>query len=560
MTHASRSIGFGRAAIVVATGLGIAAIVVGIVDGDPPPTSSSTQEVNKAADRESGGSPSQAKLGATEVRVRPPAEFVEKGITWLVKAQHPDGGWGAGSHADQQVRDPHAVMVDPATTAFVASALLRNGNTPVEGQYKDNVRRATEFLCASVEEYTKSGPKITDLTGTQIQAKLGPLVDTAMTAQYLARVLPSVPKSDPLRKRIDGALEKCIAKLHDSQQKDGSWNGGGGWASVLQSSLGCSALEYAHAAGKPVDRDRLAKAQKYQLGNFDARSGQVKTEAAAGVALYSYNSSLRGNAAKSRAADDFIVAAKKAGKLAADEPVSVENLKKAGVQPQQAEELFAANANVSSQVATLNGGNSYTGGTIASSGTLTISGVAGAGAGAPVGGPVAAGRPATITASAGEVAAATPPGGSFSKVGAGTLVVTSPTSVYAGTDRAASKVEVFSRGGSRVAAPGLVTDDETLLKGFGNNGGEEFLSYMLASESMVIMGEKDWASWYDKMSGRLSKVQSPDGSWTGHHCITSPVFCTAAVVQTMTADRDAPLLAKLAKEAAALAKVEEPKK
>ena len=70
------------------------------------------------------------------------------------------------------------------------------------------------------------------------------------------------------------------------------------------------------------------------------------------------------------------------------------------------------------------------------------------------------------------------------------------------------------------------------------------------------MGEKDWAPWYDRMSGRLSKVQNPDGSWSGHHCITSPVFCTAAVVQTMTADHDAEMLAKLAKDAAAIAKVD----
>src|SRR5438093_8417635 len=32
--------------------------------------------------------------------------FVEKGIDWIVSAQHPNGGWGAGSHAHQDVRDP----------------------------------------------------------------------------------------------------------------------------------------------------------------------------------------------------------------------------------------------------------------------------------------------------------------------------------------------------------------------------------------------------------------------------------------------------------------------
>ena len=55
----------------------------------------------------------------------------------------------------------------------------------------------------------------------------------------------------------------------------------------------------------------------------------------------------------------------------------------------------------------------------------------------------------------------------------------------------------------------------------------------------MIAGGKEWDSWKSKMSARLSKIQGQDGSWTGHHCITSPVFCTAAVLQTLTADRDA---------------------
>src|SRR5262245_41049262 len=55
--------------------------------------------------------------------------FVEKGIDWIVSAQHPDGGWGAGSHAHQDVRDPKAVTTDPATTAFTALALIRAGHT-----------------------------------------------------------------------------------------------------------------------------------------------------------------------------------------------------------------------------------------------------------------------------------------------------------------------------------------------------------------------------------------------------------------------------------------------
>ncbi len=84
--------------------------------------------------------------------------------------------------------------------------------------------------------------------------------------------------------------------------------------------------------------------------------------------------------------------------------------------------------------------------------------------------------------------------------------------------------------------------DDVILKGFGNNGGEEFLSFMMTSESMVESGDDAWNNWHSKMDKMLGKVQNGDGSWSGHHCITSPVFCTTAVIMTLTADRDQDIL------------------
>jgi hypothetical protein len=80
--------------------------------------------------------------------------------------------------------------------------------------------------------------------------------------------------------------------------------------------------------------------------------------------------------------------------------------------------------------------------------------------------------------------------------------------------------------------------DDGILSGFGNNGGEEFLSYMMTSESMVSTSATDWDQWHAKVTNLLSSIQNQNGSWSGHHCITSPVFCTAAVVLALTADRD----------------------
>jgi len=114
----------------------------------------------------------------------------------------------------------------------------------------------------------------------------------------------------------------------------------------------------------------------------------------------------------------------------------------------------------------------------------------------------------------------------------------------------AAPARKLARAFQQDAAQNARLADEALLAGFGNNGGEEYLSYLLTSESLVITGGPDWDRWNGKMHERLEKIQSPDGSWSGHHCITSPVFCTAAVVQCLTTDRDAPVLVKIASAAA----------
>ena len=81
-------------------------------------------------------------------------------------------------------------------------------------------------------------------------------------------------------------------------------------------------------------------------------------------------------------------------------------------------------------------------------------------------------------------------------------------------------------------------DDDRIWTGFGNNGGEEFLSYMMTSESLVIAGGDAWDRWHGRLVNLFGSFQNGNGSWSGHHCITSPVFCTAAVILALTADRD----------------------
>ncbi len=384
-----------------------------------------------------GTSAAPSSVEMHEDGVKPIPGYVRTGLDWLAAAQFQNGGWGAGSHSAQNVRDPHAVQVDPATTAFAAMALMRSGSTVYSGSYQKNIRLALGNLLEIVEASSQNSGQITSISGTQPQAKLGHNIDVSMTAQFFARVLPTLKRTDRLKARVEKGLDKCLRKLEMAQQADGSWNEAG-WAPVLQSAVANGALEMAASAGREVNQEALDRSRRYQKNNVDSESGDVKTDAAAGVSLYSIASSQRASAPAARDAMERIKEAKKRGELEEDADVTVDNLRKAGFGERRAEELF----------------DSY----------------------------------------------------------------------------------------RQNEATKKLLSDERVLSGFGNNGGEEFLSYMMASESLVVTGDNEWDKWHTRMNKLFERVQNQDGSWSGHHCITSPVFCTAAVILTMTADRDADFL------------------
>ncbi|HKO82644.1 MAG TPA: hypothetical protein VJU78_19695 [Chitinophagaceae bacterium] len=79
---------------------------------------------------------------------------------------------------------------------------------------------------------------------------------------------------------------------------------------------------------------------------------------------------------------------------------------------------------------------------------------------------------------------------------------------------------------------------EDVMLGFGNNGGEEFMSFLMTGESMLMQGGDEWKKWYDMISVKLVNIQNTDGSWNGHHCITSPVFCTATCLLILSIHHD----------------------
>jgi hypothetical protein len=228
---------------------------------------------------------------------------VGKGLKWLISVQGKDGGWGQDGGETSYVRQGENLESkgnDVANTAVVAEALLHSGTTATRGEYRVPLQRAVDFILKHVEASPADGLTVTDLQGTQIQRKLGPYIDTFLTAKVLAE-LDGTMTDARSNARVRQDLQKCVAKIEKAQLKDGSWNISGGWAPILGTSLASQSLYIANgkgAAKAQVAMDRvdaytkMAAAAPPAGARVGSGSGggvapsRPVAEASAGVALY----------------------------------------------------------------------------------------------------------------------------------------------------------------------------------------------------------------------------------------------------------------------------------
>jgi len=366
---------------------------------------------------------------------KPISDAVKKGFAFLAGQQHPDGGWsqGGGWRTDREgkridglnVEDP----ADVANTCAATLALLRGGNTPREGEYTPQVTLALDFIVGSVERSTAESPYVTDLRGTQIQTKIGPLADTFLASLVLAEAKGFMPDAVS-EARLSAALDKVIAKLERHQQANGTW-AMDGWAPVVGQSLGAAGLNRARQRGARVADETLERAEKYARAQYNAGTGSYSMDGSAGVSLYTVGSQM---SASSHSVYSFKAMKPPLRKAAAGEGVSREEQEMAAAKLKNIEEAEEA------QEASL--------------------------------------------------------AGSYSHI-----------------------------------------KDENFRRGFGSNGGEEFLSYLNISEALLAKGGNEWQEWDKHMTENMERIQNGNGSWTGHHCITGQTFCTAAALLVLLADR-----------------------
>jgi hypothetical protein len=190
---------------------------------------------------------------------------VDKGIKWLVSVQGKDGGWGQDGGETSYVRQGERLESngnDVANTAVAAEALLHTGNTPSKGAYRENLQRAVAFIMQRVEQSPAEGLEVTNSKGTQIQRKLGPYIDTFLSAKLLGELDGNMGNAQA-NARVRQDLQKCVAKIEKNQLQDGSWNIAGAWAPIFGTSLASQSLDLAKAKGVPVTEVAMAKVQDY---------------------------------------------------------------------------------------------------------------------------------------------------------------------------------------------------------------------------------------------------------------------------------------------------------
>jgi hypothetical protein len=333
---------------------------------------------------------------------------------------------------------------DVADTCIAALALVRAGNTPREGPYKNALARAVRFIRGEVEASDAKSLAVTAIQGTRVQMKLGPNIDTFLASLLLAEVKGRMPDG-PENASVDLALNKVLDKMKRNQKADGSWDNQRGWAPILAESIGGKGLNRASQNGAVVAEGVLARNFENATASF-ARSRPAGPVAGAPAAP------------------------------AASRAMSAPGA--AGV------ELYARAANIG----------------VLSDGVNT------------------------------------------DKARETDLKQKAETG-RDDAERTAARKELKRISDARAvhqeAQSALLArlDDAQFVAGFGSNGGEEFLSYMNISESLVVKGGHEWTRWDDAMTSNLNRIQNSDGSWTGHHCITGRTFCTATALLVLMADR-----------------------
>jgi len=173
---------------------------------------------------------------------------IERGLSFLARTQSRDGSWrtksGYGSYPT-------------AMTALAGLALLAGGNTPVEGKYAENVRRAVDFIIKQAH------PANNGLIGNMAEEHV-PMYGHGFSMLFLGEVY-GMERDPDRQEKMKAVLEKAIKLTGQSQSAAGGWlyqpNSGGDEGSVTITQI--QGLRSIRNAGIQVPKSIIEKACKY---------------------------------------------------------------------------------------------------------------------------------------------------------------------------------------------------------------------------------------------------------------------------------------------------------
>jgi hypothetical protein len=140
------------------------------------------------------------QAGEVPAKYRP---AIDKGLSWLVKQQKRDGRWEANRGT-----------YPTAMTSLAGLALLSQGSTLREGKYRDNLRKATDWL---LEQSRPDG-----LLASPDEAKERYIHGHGFAMLFLAAAAGDLEEG-PQRRRALRALERAVRFARAAQGRNGGW-------------------------------------------------------------------------------------------------------------------------------------------------------------------------------------------------------------------------------------------------------------------------------------------------------------------------------------------------
>jgi len=148
-------------------------------------------------------------LGPTAARGdEVPKEYhdtIKRGLTWLQKSQYKDGHW-------EGINGQYAI----SCTALGGMALLCEGSTIREGKYRDNIRRARDWLMDRCQSNGLIGVATSSAEGGRYMYGHG------FGMLFLSCVVGEEENAEKRRKLVE-ILEKAAKYTRDAQTNRGGW-------------------------------------------------------------------------------------------------------------------------------------------------------------------------------------------------------------------------------------------------------------------------------------------------------------------------------------------------